>query len=151
MPLPPQLFSHNDQTVEWQSSVPDKPATTGWGGRVADLVNAFNANNQISMSISLAGTNYFQVGKNVAQYAVSNNGAITFAGNTGGNNVLRYEAQRSTLTQSQSTLFDAAFAGITNGAIANSDYLNTVLTRRPRSPPRFPTRRWATSCAWSRG
>ena len=24
--LPPQLFSHNDQTMQWQSSVPDKPS-----------------------------------------------------------------------------------------------------------------------------
>ena len=41
VPLPPQLFSHNDQQVEWQSSVPDKPFSTGWGGRLADLTNAF--------------------------------------------------------------------------------------------------------------
>ncbi|HRP04042.1 MAG TPA: DUF1501 domain-containing protein, partial [Opitutaceae bacterium] len=31
VPLPPQLFSHNDQQVEWQSSLPDKAFTTGWG------------------------------------------------------------------------------------------------------------------------
>jgi uncharacterized protein (DUF1501 family) len=45
VPLPPQLFSHNDQSVQWQSSVPDLPFSTGWGGRLADLTNAFNENN----------------------------------------------------------------------------------------------------------
>src|SRR5829696_922688 len=55
VPLPPQLFSHNDQQVEWQSSVPDKPFSTGWGGRVADLVNAMNTSNSVAMSISLNG------------------------------------------------------------------------------------------------
>src|SRR3954464_6297451 len=51
--LPPQLFSHNDQQVQWQSSVPDQPFRSGWGGRMADLVNALNSNPEISMSISL--------------------------------------------------------------------------------------------------
>src|SRR5687767_3467905 len=36
--VPPQLFSHSDQQVQWQSSVPDKPFTTGWGGRMGDLL-----------------------------------------------------------------------------------------------------------------
>lgn len=31
VPLPPQLFSHSDQQIQWQSSVPDKPYETGWG------------------------------------------------------------------------------------------------------------------------
>ena len=40
----------------------DTPTATGWGGRVADLVNALNSSDQISMSISIAGKNTFQVG-----------------------------------------------------------------------------------------
>src|SRR5688572_20340114 len=56
--LPPQLFSHNDQQVQWQTSVPDQPSKTGWGGRAADLFYANNASN-VSMNISLAGTNIF--------------------------------------------------------------------------------------------
>ena len=31
--LPPQLFSHDDQQVEWQTSWPDAPSRSGWGGR----------------------------------------------------------------------------------------------------------------------
>jgi hypothetical protein len=30
VPLPQQLFSHSDQQTQWQSSVPDKPFTSGW-------------------------------------------------------------------------------------------------------------------------
>ena len=96
--LPLQLFSHIDQSVQWQSSISDRPFETGWGGRLADLVNAFNTNNKISMSISLAGTNYFQVGARVTQYAVTTNGAITFTGSTaraGTNDSTRYLAQNS--------------------------------------------------------
>jgi uncharacterized protein (DUF1501 family) len=82
VPLPPQLFSHSDQQVQWQHSVPDKPTSTGWGGRVADLVNAFNTSDQISMSISIAGKNTFQVGSKVSQYAISTSGAPTLTGAT---------------------------------------------------------------------
>ncbi len=138
VPLPPQLFSHSDQTVQWQHSVPDRPSGTGWGGRIADLVNAFNANNQISMSISLAGTNVFQVGSRVAQYAVSTNGAVTFDGKTGGNNPLSFAAQRDTFRQAHTSLFDSAFAGIADGALASGDFLNTVLAAAPALTTVFP-------------
>ena len=82
VPRPSQLFSHNDQQVEWQSSIADKPFVTGWGGRLADLTNAFNANNRISMSITLNGQNSFQVGTSIDQYSVGTGGAI--AGAIGG-------------------------------------------------------------------
>lgn len=139
VPLPPQLFSHNDQQVQWQHSVPDRPATTGWGGRIADLVNAFNSSDQISMSISLAGTNFFQVGAKVTQYAVNNTGAVTFDGRTGGNNPTSYQAQRDLYTQTQTGLFAAAFAGITSSSITNSDLLNNILNTAPSLSTVFPT------------
>src|SRR4051812_9684115 len=60
--LPPQLFSHNDQQVQWQSSVPDQIFKTGWGGRMADLTNSLNSNSAVSMSVTLNGFNSFQVG-----------------------------------------------------------------------------------------
>ena len=138
IPLPPQLFSHSDQQVQWQNSVPDKPTSTGWGGRLADLVNAFNSNNQISMSISLAGSNFFQIGSRVTQYAVTPNGAITFAGATGGNNPIRYQAQRDLFAAAQPNLFDAAFGGISGGAITNSDLLTTALASAPAISTVFP-------------
>src|SRR4051812_21981750 len=75
VPLPPQLFSHSDQQVQWQHSVPDKPTATGWGGRIADLLYAFNTSNDISMSISLAGKNTFEVGNIISQYAINTSGA----------------------------------------------------------------------------
>jgi uncharacterized protein (DUF1501 family) len=139
VPLPPQLFSHSDQQVQWQSSVPDKPTSTGWGGRLADIVNAFNTNNQISMSISVAGTNFFQVGSKVTQYAVTSNGAVTFSGTSGGNNSIRYQAQKDLFAQAQPGLFDAAFAGISGSSIANADFLNTTLASAPTISTVFPT------------
>ncbi|WP_257389139.1 DUF1501 domain-containing protein, partial [Tahibacter caeni] len=65
--LPPQLFSHNDQQAFWQSlqvrSATDTTPATGWGGRLAELLQAsHNACATLTMSLSLAGANPFQVG-----------------------------------------------------------------------------------------
>ncbi|MCC6355176.1 MAG: DUF1501 domain-containing protein [Verrucomicrobiae bacterium] len=84
VPVPPQLFSHSDQQVQWQSSIPDRPFTSGWGGRAADLLNSsYNApGSKVSMSISLAGINSFQIGTTgeVQQYVVGTGGATSLSG-----------------------------------------------------------------------
>ena len=141
VPLPRQLFSHSDQQVQWQNSVPDKPSATGWGGRLADLVDSFNSNHEISMSISLAGINYFQVGGKVSQYAVTSSGAVNFSGltaNTASIDGVRYAMQRDLFAQSQPGLFDTAFSGITRDAISSAELLNTTLARSPNVATAFP-------------
>ncbi|NWK57611.1 DUF1501 domain-containing protein [Verrucomicrobiaceae bacterium N1E253] len=83
VPVPPQLFSHSDQQVQWQSSIPDKPFTSGWGGRIADLIHAsYNTGSKVSMSVSLDGMNSFQIGTSgaVTQYAVTRSGALSLQG-----------------------------------------------------------------------
>ncbi|MEO7932770.1 MAG: DUF1501 domain-containing protein [Chthoniobacterales bacterium] len=79
--LPPQLFSHADQQVQWQTSIPDRAPTTGWGGRCADLLDTYNpkngANSVLSMCVSLAGANTFEVGGTVQQYSVSSSGVVS--------------------------------------------------------------------------
>lgn len=84
IPLPPQLFSHSDQQTQWQSSIPDRAFSSGWGGRAADLLNSsYNAGtSKVSMSISLAGVNSFQVGTNgqVTQYAINDEGTVPLSG-----------------------------------------------------------------------
>ena len=139
VPLPPQLFSHNDQTVQWQSSVPDKAFTTGWGGRIADLVNAFNDNNAISMSISLAGKNSFQVGKDVSQYSVGTSGAVQLSGTGGLAGAVRTAARNELLSEHHNNLFESAFAGLTDSAVQDSALLSSVLAANPAVTTPFPT------------
>ena len=137
--LPPQLFSHANQQVQWQSSVPDQQFTTGWGGRLADIVNALNSNPKISMSVSVAGQNSFQVGKNVAQFAVSPSGAVVLSGTSGSAlATTRYAAQQSILNLQEQNLFEAAFVGITSNAVADSQFLNSVLASAPKLATPFP-------------
>ena len=121
---PPQLFSHADQVTQWQTSVPDQPATTGWGGRCADLLNAANTNNTISLSVSLAGANTFEVGNIVSQYAVSTSGAISLAGVSGA----RLAALTNILGLPYPNMQEQAYAGVAAHSINTGAILNTAIT-----------------------
>jgi uncharacterized protein (DUF1501 family) len=143
VPLPPQLFSHSDQQVQWQHSVPDKPTQTGWGGRIADLLATMNTSDRISMSISVAGKNTFQVGNRIAQYAIGTGGAATLAGNTATVNPtnldgIRFRAQKDIFAQSQPNLIETAFGTTSGDAIVSADLLNTILSTSPAVNTPFP-------------
>lgn len=138
--LPPQLFSHSDQQVQWQSSVPDQPFTTGWGGRLADAVQAMNSNNTVSMSISVAGTNSFQVGNAVAQLAVNPAGSSILAGyQSGGNYGTRYSAMKTVAGAVQSDLLTTAYGGAFQSSVASSEALAAALGSVPALSTTFPS------------
>lgn len=74
--LPLGLFSHADLQRHWQTGFPQsRSQITGWGGRMADLLQATNSNEFVSMNISLGGMNLYQTGSNVVPYAIGTNGA----------------------------------------------------------------------------
>lgn len=74
---PPQLFSHSDQQVQWQSSLPDQPFTRGWGGKLADLLAPQHGPGDLSLSVSLAGVNSFQVANTEPAYFMNSAGAVS--------------------------------------------------------------------------
>lgn len=139
VPLPPQLFSHNDQQVQWQSSVPDKPFTTGWGGRLADLTQAFNENPGLSMSITLDGQNAFQVANSVSQLAVNRTGVVSLSGTGNAAGRVRLDTLKQLFGQENQNLFQTAFGGLTASAIDTSTLLATELETAPTLLTPFPT------------
>ena len=139
--VPPQLFSHSDQTVHWQTSLPDQPARTGWGGRAADLLESLNENARISMSISVGGTNTFQVGKVVTQYQVSPEGPVGLTsyvpadqGADASSNAIR-----NLLARSYGNLFERGYNGIFKRALDNQELLSGALAGAPALTTTFPT------------
>ncbi len=68
VPLPTNLFSHADQTVQMQAGIPSSSASTGWAGRVADAVSAMNAGKSFPPSVSVSGPALFSKG-NIVQAA----------------------------------------------------------------------------------
>jgi len=78
VPLPPQLFSHSDMQSHWQSGEPALPFSTGWGGRMADLLYTSNGGSALPLCVSVSGSNQFMVAgqPDAAPYQVSPNGPI---------------------------------------------------------------------------
>jgi uncharacterized protein (DUF1501 family) len=135
VPTPPQLFSHSDQVTQWQTSIPDAPPSTGWGGRIADRLHGLQwqldndgvptANSaRIALCTSLAGANTFEVGDNFQQYHVSTGGAVTVSGVAGPH----LQALKDLLAVSSVNLQRQAFANVTDNAIKTGDDLNAAIS-----------------------
>ncbi len=73
--VPLGLFSHSDQSNQWQTAISDNRTNKGWAGRMADLMYTVNSNDLISMNVSLAGSNVYQSGINVIEFTLDNGGA----------------------------------------------------------------------------
>ena len=129
VPRPPQLFSHSDQQTQWQTSLPDQPYTSGWGGRIADLFTAgeYNKTGKISMAVSLAGSNIFEVsnGNLAPQYSITTSGAVQLSGISG----TRRTALDSILLSNQgvSNLQTKAYAQVFDHSIDQAESLTTAL------------------------
>ena len=76
VPLPPKLFSHNDQQAYWQSSFQTEGGAKGWGGRAADLLLSNNSKSTLTC-ISINGNALFLSGQNAISYQMSSTGATT--------------------------------------------------------------------------
>ncbi|WP_395316015.1 DUF1501 domain-containing protein [Variovorax sp. UC74_104] len=74
-PIPPKLFSHNDQQSIWQSSSPEG-STIGWGGNLGDLMLNGQRDASLFTCISVAGNAVFLSGDEALQYQVGTGGAV---------------------------------------------------------------------------
>lgn len=75
VPLPPQLFSHNDQQEQWHTLAGQRGLRTGWAGRAADAIAADTTTQALPVNVSLTGTTSFQIGDGGAAYNIGTDGA----------------------------------------------------------------------------
>jgi uncharacterized protein (DUF1501 family) len=69
--LPSNLFSHSDQQLQWQSAAQSAATSTGWAGRMSDLLgSSFNPSASIPMITSVAGDTLFCDGRSTTPLAV---------------------------------------------------------------------------------
>ncbi|MGO9516139.1 MAG: DUF1501 domain-containing protein [Candidatus Korobacteraceae bacterium] len=83
VPLPDSLFSHFDQTAAWQAIASNLGSSerVGWGGAVADAIEAMNMNsNSMFTCISTAGNALFLAGQQSFQLNVTSAGPIPIYG-----------------------------------------------------------------------
>src|SRR2546423_10588775 len=126
VPLPPQLFSHNDQQVQWQTSGPDQDSRTGWGGRCADMLHALNTDATVSMSISLSGVNVWEVGNIINEYSVGTGGP-TGLGTGQTIPASQIQAFKDLVNLNHANLVEKSHASMTKLALDGYDAVTTAL------------------------
>lgn len=134
--IPLGLFSHSDQIMQWQTSVPQSRSAVGVAGRMADLLMDMNTIDQVSMNISLDGRNRFQAGNQVVEYALSNttdennigfDGEPYWKGNSGFLNMKRKDAIQSMAESVYDNIFQQTFGTLTGQTIESSEYFKVAL------------------------
>lgn len=130
LPKPPQLFSHADQYIQWQSSVSTQPFTNGWGGRIADLMLAGTGYNpSVSMCISMAGVNKLQVGNATQQYCISPTDGVTqMSTGGGGNDPARRQVIDNLSKLVYSHLMERSYINVAQAAKNSGDTIDNVLS-----------------------
>ncbi|HZN54142.1 MAG TPA: DUF1501 domain-containing protein [Candidatus Polarisedimenticolaceae bacterium] len=127
--LPLGLFSHSDQQMHWQSSIPDRRSPIGWAGRIADILETGNCNPNISMNISLSGMNIWQTGRVTNHYTITENGSegLWDYGELSPGAVIRTQAVDGLLGLHYQHLFEKTFAARMRGAIdAHLDFSSAI-------------------------
>lgn len=118
--LPPQLFSHINQSIEWQTGVLPSQGGSGWGGRIADLFTAQGTPAKLAYNINVGGTNYWQQGMSTNSYALGLNGAPQMSATTNGyyRNGLRAQSTQALidLGATDPNLLVGGYAGIYQSA-----------------------------------
>ena len=130
--LPQGLFSHNDQVHHWMTSVPQSRFATGWGGRLADLVQSANANANVSMNISLAGKNVFQLGNQVAEYSIlpTTTGSVGIAGYRGQSafDQIRTAAVNSLLERQYQDIFRQSYSEVVQASQNTHELFSSTIS-----------------------
>ncbi|HEX3366866.1 DUF1501 domain-containing protein [Phenylobacterium sp.] len=70
VPVPANLFSHNDQQSTWQADAIEG-AQEGWGGRMGDMLASMNGSSTLFTAVSVAGNAVFLSGQTVLQYQLT--------------------------------------------------------------------------------
>jgi uncharacterized protein (DUF1501 family) len=130
-PLPPKLFSHNDQQSIWQSSAPEG-AGSGWGGRMGDLFEAGNGNATFTC-VNVSGNAVYLAGRQAVQYQVSAGGAaaINALARPLFGSTACSDALRALITQPRTQLLEAEYNRVTNRAITANNALSAALAGGP--------------------
>ncbi len=128
---PFQLFSHSDQVGQYQTSISSTQSFTGWGGRVADKMNATNnPGGLVPMITSINGAQLFTAGQNTLPLAIADsNTALANVLNlsmSGTGTAARLTAYNDLRTQDLSSHYIAAASHVTDLAMAADAAFNTA-------------------------
>lgn len=135
---PRNLYSHSDQTAQWQAANPNGPAGTGWAGRVADIMQFGNAGS-ILPAISVNGNALQLTGSSTRPLTVTPGARLGLAGlGDPTADQLRDSTMPQILTFDTGVSLIASASGILGSALRNAAAVNTALDGAPALPTVFP-------------
>jgi len=140
VPLPPKLFSHNDQQSIWQASSPEG-ARSGWGGRIGDLMASGNGQSTFTC-VSVSGNAIYLSGADSVQYQVSANGSIAIngIGQTLYGSAAAANALRSLISRTDSPgLFEQSVTQVVARSIDANQKMSAALSAAPPVSTAFPS------------
>ncbi|MEQ1879452.1 MAG: DUF1501 domain-containing protein [Burkholderiales bacterium] len=129
VPLPPKLFSHNDQVSAWQANTPvGEGADLGWGGRMGDLLVAQNGLSTFTC-ISTSGNALYLSGQTVIQYQVGANGSTAISALSGNlySSPTAGAAYRRVIMRASSHLFENEYSQMVSRSVAANTLLSSSL------------------------
>jgi uncharacterized protein (DUF1501 family) len=139
VPIPPQLFSHNDQQHQWQTLRGQAPSRTGWAGRIADLLSAQFGGQQLALNASLSGASALQAGTSASPFIMGASGpVIPKAFGVTGLAAQRRAAFERIMAAEQSSVYEREFAEVHQRAISNAERVNAALAGAPSLATAFP-------------
>ncbi len=128
--LPLGLLSHADQVMHWQTAYPQDRVVTGWGGKMADILQSMNSDMGVSMNISLGGNNIFQRGESVTEYAINNDGGVSIF--EFGNQEPFFDLMTKDITTSieknYEDLFKKSYNDVLKRSIESNEQFNQAIT-----------------------
>lgn len=127
--LPPELRSHADQAAYWQASPPTNNPSTGWGGRICDMVASANPAG-LPIMTSLSGQDAFIRGDVVNGYVMSASSAPHVDlpyDNTGDSTHLQTAYDLLHAQGTQAHVMERTFAGTANHAEATAQVIDAAL------------------------
>jgi uncharacterized protein (DUF1501 family) len=131
VPLPPKLFSHNDQQSFWQACNPEG-ATSGWGGRIGDLLQSGNGSSTLTC-INATGNAVFLSGRTAVQYGVTTNGPVPLLNNATSlfGSATGMTTLRALMTGPRSHLFENEHATVTKRSLDLQAQVSAALAAGP--------------------
>lgn len=127
--IPPRIGSHNDQSSFWQSSLAEG-ATSGWGGRMGDLLASGNQRATFTC-MGVGGNAVFLSGRSISQYQIGAGGTLAvnaIKGRLGGSQACS-DLLRQIMTKTASThLMEREYVRICERSIDSEATLTAALT-----------------------
>ncbi|MEZ5964703.1 MAG: DUF1501 domain-containing protein [Planctomycetota bacterium] len=136
---PAQLFSHSDQTQQWESQSAAADTPHGWAGRASDLLVSLNNGSPLSPAISLAGSTRLLRGQTVAPYALGTGGSVQLSGFSGTRGQRRLATFQQLLQKRNVHMMETEFADLQAQAMELDTLIRGALGTAPPLQTAFPT------------